>query len=58
MSKVESFDNIWDAIADTAGESANMQVKAELMSQIVAIVKKTIGNKLKLLNIAELSSLD
>ncbi|HAT8639966.1 TPA: helix-turn-helix domain-containing protein [Legionella pneumophila] len=40
MSKVESYENIWDAIADTAGESANMQVKAELMRQIVAIVKK------------------
>ena len=40
MSKVESFDNIQDAIADTAGESANMQAKAELMRQIVAIVKK------------------
>jgi predicted XRE-type DNA-binding protein len=40
MSKVESFDNIWEAIADTTGESANMQAKAELMRQIVAIVKK------------------
>ena len=40
MSKVESFDNIWDAIADTAGKSANMQAKAELMRQIVAIIKK------------------
>ncbi len=40
MSKVESFDNIWDAIADTAGESANIQAKAALMRQIVAIVKK------------------
>jgi len=40
MSKIESFDNIWDAIADTAGESANMQAKAELMRPIVAIIKK------------------
>lgn len=40
MSKVESYENIWDAIADTAGEAANMQAKAELMRQIVAIVKK------------------
>lgn len=31
MSKVESYDNIWDAIADTAGEAANMQAKSELM---------------------------
>ncbi|STX44518.1 Uncharacterized conserved small protein [Legionella donaldsonii] len=35
-----SYENIWDAIADTAGESANMQAKAELMRQIVAIIKK------------------
>ena len=41
MSKTESFDNIWDAIADTSGESANMQAKAELMRQIVVIVKKS-----------------
>jgi predicted XRE-type DNA-binding protein len=39
MSKVDSFDNIWDAISDTAGESANMQAKAELMRQIVVIIK-------------------
>ncbi|MFT4060522.1 MAG: helix-turn-helix transcriptional regulator [Legionella sp.] len=40
MSKIESYDNIWDAIADTAGESANMQAKSELMRQIVIIIKK------------------
>lgn len=40
MSKVESYENIWDAIADTSGESANMQAKAELMRQIVVIIKK------------------
>lgn len=40
MSKIENYENIWDAISDTAGESANMQAKAELMRQIVAIVKK------------------
>ena len=57
MGKIESFDNIWDAIADTAGESANMQAKAELMRQIVTIVKKMIGNRLKLLSIAELHNL-
>ena len=37
---VESYDNVWDAIADTAGEAANMQAKAELMRQIVVIIKK------------------
>ena len=40
MSKIESYENIWDALADTAGEAANMQTKTELMRQIVAIIKK------------------
>ena len=40
MSKMEHYDNIWDAIADTAGEAANMQAKTELMRQIVVIIKK------------------
>lgn len=40
MSIEDSYENIWDAIADTAGESANMQAKAELMRQLVVIIKK------------------
>lgn len=42
-----SNENIWDAIADTAGESANMQAKAELMRQIVAIIKKNGWNQVE-----------
>jgi predicted XRE-type DNA-binding protein len=38
---IESFDNVWDALSDTAGEAANMQAKAELMRQIVTIINKT-----------------
>lgn len=38
---IESFDNVWDALADTAGEAANMQAKAELMRQIISIINKT-----------------
>jgi len=34
-----AYQNVWDAIADTPGEAANMQVKAELMRQIVGIIK-------------------
>jgi predicted XRE-type DNA-binding protein len=37
---VESYENVWDAIADTSGEAANMQAKTELMRQIVEIIKK------------------
>jgi len=40
MNKIESYENIWDALADTAGEAANMQTKTELMRQIVVIIKK------------------
>jgi predicted XRE-type DNA-binding protein len=40
MKKSESFDSVWDAIADTPGESANLRARAELMRQIAAFVKK------------------
>lgn len=41
MSNIETFESVWDALADTAGEAANMQAKAELMRQIVSIIKNT-----------------
>lgn len=40
MSKPESYDNVWDAIADTPGQAANLRARAELMRQIAALVKK------------------
>ncbi len=40
MSKSESFASIWDAIADTPGQAANLRARAELMEQIAAIVKR------------------
>ena len=39
MSKVETFSSVWDAVADTAEQAANLQARAELMRQIAAIVK-------------------
>lgn len=39
MIKTKQYDNVWDAIADTAGEAANMRTKTELMRQIVVLVK-------------------
>lgn len=39
MNNVERYENIWDALADTAGEAANMQAKTELMRQIVILIK-------------------
>jgi predicted XRE-type DNA-binding protein len=42
MSKLErqSFANVWDAIADTPEEAANLSLRSELMDEIEAIIKK------------------
>jgi predicted XRE-type DNA-binding protein len=40
LSKPESYDNVWDAIADTPGQAANLRARAELMRQIAALVKR------------------
>ncbi|MCK6408345.1 helix-turn-helix transcriptional regulator [Thauera sp.] len=39
MSNVETFSSVWDAVADTPGQAANLQARAELMRQIAQIVK-------------------
>jgi len=36
--KIESYANVWDALADTPEEAANLRARAELMQQISAIV--------------------
>jgi Uncharacterized conserved small protein len=38
MSKHETFASVWDAIADTPEQAANLRARAELMQQIVAII--------------------
>jgi predicted XRE-type DNA-binding protein len=38
--QTESYASVWDAIADTPGQAANLQARAELMRQIAALVKK------------------
>ena len=40
MSKVkgEKFDSVWDAIAETPEEAANLRVRAELMDKISAVI--------------------
>jgi predicted XRE-type DNA-binding protein len=40
MSKPESYASVWDAIADTPGQAANLRARAELMRQIAAFVKQ------------------
>ena len=39
MSKSDNFESVWDAIADTPEQAANLRARAELMQKIVAIVK-------------------
>lgn len=41
MSKVESYASVWDAIADTPEQAANLRTRAELMQKITAIVKES-----------------
>ncbi len=39
MSNIESYTSVWDAIADTPEQAANLRTRSELMRQINAIVK-------------------
>lgn len=41
MSKPETFASIWDAVADTPEEAANLRVRSELMDKITAIVEES-----------------
>ncbi len=40
MSKIESYASVWDAIAYTTEQAANLRARAELMQKIAAIVKE------------------
>jgi predicted XRE-type DNA-binding protein len=40
MSKGETFASVWDAVADTPEQAANLLARAELMQQIAAWVKR------------------
>lgn len=39
MTEFETFDSVWDAIADTPEEAANLRTRAELMMKIAEILK-------------------
>ena len=39
MTDTETFDSVWDAIADTPAEAANLRLRAKLMQRSAAIVK-------------------
>ena len=36
--KIPAFTSVWDAIADTPEEAANLRVRAELMEKIAALI--------------------
>ncbi len=38
--KIEEFENVWDALAETPEEAANLTLRSDLMMKIEAIVKK------------------
>ena len=40
MNKSKAYANVWDALADTPEQSANLRARAELMRKIAGIVKK------------------
>ena len=39
--KMESYASVWDALADTPEQAANLRARAELMQQIAVIVKES-----------------
>lgn len=43
MSKTttERYASVWDALADTAGEAANLKVRAALMRKIAALIEES-----------------
>jgi predicted XRE-type DNA-binding protein len=40
MTKAKVYASLWDALADTPEQAANLRARAELMQQIAAVVKK------------------
>jgi predicted XRE-type DNA-binding protein len=40
MSKPESYVSVWDAVADTPEQAANLRARAELMQKIAAHLKQ------------------
>ena len=40
MIKTDSYASVWDAIADTPEQAANLRARAELMQQLAAFVKR------------------
>ena len=41
MAKTDNYESVWDAIADTQEQAANLRARAELMRKIAGIVKES-----------------
>jgi predicted XRE-type DNA-binding protein len=41
LPKTEAFASVWDAIADSREQAANLRTRAELMLQLTTIVKRS-----------------
>jgi len=39
MTKIETFNSVWDALADAPEQAANLRARAELMRQIAAVIE-------------------
>ena len=37
--KIESYASVWDALAESSEEAANLKVRAELMQKIAALIQ-------------------
>lgn len=46
-SKKDTYANVWDALADTPAEAANLRARADLMRQISGIVKRNAWTQAK-----------
>lgn len=40
MSQIQAFNSVWDALADTPQEAANLRVRADVMRQLSDIIKE------------------
>lgn len=40
MKNTETYASVWDAIADTPGQAANLRARADLMHQIAALIER------------------
>jgi len=39
MTKIETFDSVWDAVADMSGQAASLRARVEFMRQIAAVIE-------------------